>query len=83
MTTARSVGSIVGLLIIAQGIGGYVTNFVLLQPAIDPPGFLVNAAPHALGVAVSALLGIVTGALALAIAVTMLPMVRQLSGSRT
>ena len=37
MTTTRNAGRIAGALMIAQGIGGFVTNFVLLQPALDPP----------------------------------------------
>ncbi len=79
MTTASNTGRIAGALIIAQGIGGFVTNFVLLQPAIDPPGFLVNAAPHALRVGAAALLGILVGALALGIAITLLPVLRKFS----
>jgi len=79
MTTATSVGRTVGVLLIAQMIAGYVTNFVLLQPALDPPGFLVNAAPHASRVGAAALLGIVSAAFSLAIAITVLPILRQLS----
>ena len=79
MTNTRNTGRIAGALLIAQGIGGFVTNFVLLQPAIDPPGFLVNAAPNALRVGAAALIGILTGALALAIAITVLPVLRKFS----
>jgi hypothetical protein len=79
MTNVRNAGRIAGALLIAQGIGGFVVNFVLLQPAIDPPGFLVNATPHAVRVGAAALLGILTGALALAIAITMLPVLRKFS----
>ena len=79
MINARNAGRIAGALLIAQGIGGFVVNFVLLQPAIDPPGFLVNAAPHALRVGAAALLGILIGALALAIAITVLPVLRKFS----
>ena len=79
MTTATSVGRTVGVLLIVQMTAGYVTNFVLLQPAIAPPGFLVNAAPHATSIALAALAGIVSGAFGLAIAVTLLPVVRKLS----
>jgi len=79
MTNTRNAGRIAGALLIAQGIGGFVTNFVLLQPAIDPPGFLVNAAPNALRVGAAALIGILTGALALAIAITVLPVLRKFS----
>jgi hypothetical protein len=51
-------GRAVGTLLLAQGIGGFLVNFVLLQPAISPPGFLVNAAPHATRVGVSALMAL-------------------------
>ena len=79
MTNTRNAGRIAGGLLIAQGIGGFVTNFVLLQPALAPPGFLVNAAPHASQVGMSAVLGILTGAIGLAIAITVLPVLRQFS----
>ena len=79
MTNVRNAGRIAGALLIAQGIGGFVVNFVLLQPAIDPPGFLVNATPHAVRVGAAALLGILTSALALAIAITVLPVLRKFS----
>jgi len=83
MTTARSAGRIAGALLIAQMTGGFVTNFVLLQPALDPPGFLVNAAAHAQRVGAAALLGMVTGALSLAIAITVLPVLRKFSERMT
>src|SRR5262245_47949534 len=77
MSTARSAGRTAGVLIILQGIGGYLTNFGLLGPAMAPPGFLVNAAPNALRVGVAALVGIVAGALSTAIAITVLPVFRK------
>lgn len=79
MTTARNAGRIAGALIIVQMIGGFLTQFVLLGPATAPPGFLVNAAPHALRVGVCVLLGIVTGAFAAAIAITVFPLFRKYS----
>lgn len=79
MTTVRSAGRAAGMLILGQGIGGALTNFVLLQPAFAEPGFLVNAAPNAWRVGVSVLLGIVTGALAMAIAVAVLPILKKYS----
>lgn len=79
MTTAKKVGRTAGLLMLVQGIGGYLTNFGLLAPAIAPPGFLVNAAPHALRLGAAALLGIVTGALAAAIAITVWPVFKKYS----
>jgi hypothetical protein len=79
MTTTRNAGRIAGALLIAQGIAAYVTNFVLLRPALAPPGSLVNAAPHAMEVGTSAALGILAGASGLAIAITVLPVFKQFS----
>ena len=79
MMTAKDVGRTAGVLLLVQAIGGILTNFVLLQPAMSPPGFLVNAAPHALRVGVSALLGIFIGAFAMAIAVTVFPLFKKYS----
>jgi hypothetical protein len=79
MTSTRNAGRIAGAMMIAQGIGGYVTNFALLRPVLAPPGSLVNAAPHAFEVGLSAVLGILAGAIGLAIAITVLPVLRQFS----
>ena len=79
MTTVRNAGRIAGALMIVQGIGGYVTNFALLRPVLAPPGSLVNAAPHATQVGMSAVLGILAGAIGLAIAITVWPVLRQFS----
>jgi hypothetical protein len=77
MTTAQKAGRIAGVLILAQMIGGYLTNFGLIAPVFAPPGFLVNASPHALRVGVSALLGIVVGAFATALAITVWPVFKK------
>ncbi|HEY7643230.1 MAG TPA: DUF4386 family protein [Steroidobacteraceae bacterium] len=77
MSIAQSAGRTAGALIIVQMVGGYLTNFGLLGPATAPPGFLVNAAPHALRVGAAALVGIVAGAMATAIAITVLPVFKK------
>jgi Domain of unknown function (DUF4386) len=79
MTTARRAGRTAGVLIIVQGICGFIYNFVLLEPATAPPGFLVNASAHALQLGIAVLLGLVTGALAAAIAIAVLPTLRKYS----
>jgi hypothetical protein len=79
MTDALRVGRVAGILMLVQAIGGAMTNFVLLQPAFAPPGFLVNAAPHALRIGASALLGIFIGAFAAAIAITVFPLFKKYS----
>jgi len=77
MNVEANPGRIVGMLVLAQMAGGALVNFVLAAPLFGPPGFLVNAAPHALQIAASVLLGLATGALSLAIAITVFPVFRQ------
>lgn len=77
MANATSAGRIAGALILVQGVGGYLTNFGLLGAATAPPGFLVNAAPHAMRVGAAALVGIVAGAMATAIAITVWPIFKK------
>ena len=77
MSVAANPGRIVGVLILAQMAGGVLVNFVLAAPLFGSPGFLVNAAPHSVQIAVSVLLGLATGALSLAIAITVFPVFRQ------
>jgi hypothetical protein len=79
MTNAKNTGRVAGVLILVQGIGGYLTNFGIIGPALAPPGFLVSAAPHALRVGISALLGIVAGAFATLIAITVWPIFKKYS----
>ena len=77
MSVAANPGRIVGVLILAQMAGGVLVNFVLAAPLFGSPGFLVNAAPHSVQIAVSVLLGLATGALSLAIAITVFPVFRR------
>lgn len=83
MMTAMNAGRVAGVLLIVQMNAGYVTNFVLLQSATAPPGFLVNAAPHATSVGAAALLGMAAGGMSLAIAITLAPVLWRLSERMT
>ncbi len=75
--SARSAGRVFASLHFLQGIITPIVNFGLLGRASAPPGFLTNAAAHALGVRVAVLLWFVAGALTLAAAVVALPVFRQ------
>jgi len=83
MTNAMNAGRTVGVLLIVQMTAGYVTNFVLLGAATAPPGFLVNAAPHATTLGAAALLGMIAGGMSLAIAITVAPILWRLSERMT
>ena len=70
-------GRIIGVLILAQMIGGYTVNFGLLGSVFDPPGFLLNAAGHSARFGLSVILGIATGLVSAGIAITAYAVFRQ------
>jgi hypothetical protein len=63
----------IGALVITQMIFGVLVNFVLEAPLFDAPGFLVNAAHYSRQIGFAALLGLITEALWIGIAVTAFP----------
>ena len=73
MAVASRAGRIIGILIVIQMVGGTMVNFVLEAPLFGAPGFLVNAASHSRQIGLAALLGLVTEALWIGIAVTAFP----------
>jgi len=79
MKAASRASRIIGALILAQMVGGVLVNFVLTAPLFGVPGFLVNAAAHSQQIGLSVLLGLATGAISLAIAITAFPVFRQYS----
>ena len=64
---------LIGVLVLAQMVGGGVVNFVLAAPLAAAPGFLVNAAANASQIALSVLVGLAVSGLALAIAISAYP----------
>lgn len=79
MNHRKAIGRRIGILIFAHILTGTVINFVLLPSAFAPPGFLVNAAAHAMQVSLAVFLGLAAGAVTTAVAVTALPLFRQYS----
>lgn len=79
MSIEKTTGRTIGVLLLAQGVGSIIVNLVLLAPVISPPGFLVNAAANPLNVSFAVLVGLVAGALSVAIAITALPLFRRYS----
>ncbi|MGH8076767.1 MAG: DUF4386 family protein [Lysobacter sp.] len=80
MGTAKSVGWIIGVLLLVQAVAGALVNFVLLAPVMKAaPGFLVSAAANSLHVSIAAMVGLAAGAISLGIAITAWPVFRQLS----
>lgn len=77
MTTAKTAGRVVAALLLAQMVASPVVNFALLQPIFKPPGFLAQSAAHANEISIAAILGIASGALSIAIAVTAWPVFRR------
>lgn len=79
MRSTKSVGRIVGVLLLAQIVVAFLAQFVLLARVSAPPGFLENAAGSALQVRLSVLLWFVASGLTLAVAIAALPVFRQYS----
>lgn len=67
-------GRIIGVVIVIQMLCGVMVNFVLEAPLFGTPGFLVNAAHYSRRIGSAALLGLITEALWVGIAVTALPL---------
>ena len=80
MRATRTAGRLVGVLILAQMVGGILVNFVLTAPLFGSPGFLVSASAHAGQIALSALSGLAIGALSVGIAVTVFVTARERAG---
>ena len=74
MRTENSAGRLIGVLIIIQMALAVMVNFVLEAPLFGQPGFLVNAAHYSRQLGVAVLLGLLTEALWLGIAVTAFPL---------
>ena len=79
MEATSRAGRIIGILIIMQMVGSGMVNFVMEGPLSAAPGFLVNASSHSRQIALAVLLGLVTEALWVGIAVTAFPVFWQRS----
>lgn len=78
MKSTKGAGRAIGVMFLAQMITSGVVSFVWLGPVVfSAPGFLVKAAAHSSLMGICALLGIATGALTVAIAITAFPVFRQ------
>jgi hypothetical protein len=73
MEAASRTGRIIGVLIIMQMVGSGVVNFVLEPRLLGAPGFLVSAASHSQQIGLAVLLGLVTEALWVGVAITAFP----------
>jgi len=76
MEIERRAGRIVGVLFLVQMLGSAAVNFGLEAPLFGEPGFLVNAAPHAMQIGASAVFGLILGAIFTAVAISVFPIVR-------
>jgi hypothetical protein len=79
MGTAKSVGRIIGLLLLVQAAAAPVVNFVLLAPLSSKAagGFLVNAAANSLQVSGAVLIGLISGAITLGVTIAAWPVLRR------
>lgn len=73
MEAASRAGRIIGVLIIMQMVGSGIVNFVLEPRLLGAAGFLLNAASHSRQIGLAVLLGLITEALWVGIAITAFP----------
>lgn len=79
MRSAKSVGRIIGILLLVHLATGLMVPYILLQPLSTPPGFLVTAAGLSFQVRLSVLLLFVGGAVPVGIVIAAWPVFRQYS----
>ena len=72
-------GRIIGVLLLIEVAMGILLNFVFTAPLFGEPGFLINAAPHAVQIGQSVLIGIAMGLVSLAVACILYPIFKQQS----
>ncbi len=78
MSEERIASRWIALLMLAQVAGGPIANFILLGPVFrNPPGYLVNAAPHGFELALAVLLGLGLAAASAGIAIAGWPVFRR------
>jgi len=77
MDVASRPARLIGVLMILQMVGSGVVNFALEASLSAAPGFLVNAASHSQQLGVAVLLGLVTEALWVGIAIAAFPIFGQ------
>lgn len=75
MDVTGRAGRLIGFALFLQMAGSGLVNGALEAPLFGTPGFLVNAAPHAEQIGLAALLGVLTQALWVVIAVLAFPVI--------
>ena len=81
MRSTKSVGRIVGMLLLVHLAAGLTVPFVLLRPLIVPPGFLATAAGNSVQVRAAVLLLFLGSAVSVGIAIAALPVFRRYSSA--
>ena len=77
MSTNKTIGRTLGVLLLAKLVAGPLENFTLMGPVVAEPGFLVNAAAHPLNLPLAVMLAFVLALLSLAFAVVAWPVFRR------
>ena len=82
MTSAKSIGRTVGILLLLQLAGALTLPFILLRPLITgSPGFLTAAAENSFQIRAAVLLSFVGAALTVSLGITAFPVLRRFSNA--
>jgi hypothetical protein len=79
MKSAKSIGRIIGILLLVHLATGLTVPYILMHPLTTPPGFLASAAGMAFQVRLSVLVLFVGGAVTVGIAIAAWPVFRRYS----
>lgn len=79
--THKTLGRIVGALLLTKLALGPVQNFTLMNPVVAPPGFLVNAAAHPLNLPFAVMIAFALCIVSVAIAAVAWPLFRRVAPS--
>jgi hypothetical protein len=77
VASSTSVGRIVGILLLVHLVCGLTLPYIVMQPVFAAPGFLENTAAHAGRLRTAVLLLFMSGAVTIAVALTVLPVFRR------
>jgi hypothetical protein len=77
MSSNIKMGRIIGTLLLLQVAMGILLNFVFTAPLFGEPGFLINAAPHAMQIGQSVLIGLAMGLVSLFVSCLLYPIFKR------
>jgi len=77
MSHVNRASRLIGCIVLAQLVGGILTNFFLTAPLFGSPGFMVNGAIYSQQIGLAVLVGLAISGLSVALATILFPIFRE------